>query len=237
QEEEQGVPIFGRGGLFYRAEESGDLAVEMFSPKPLKDIMGWYGKFEFDIALLSAGGNDFVSDFLKATFAGQRDPLTVDQAFARVVATGRYDEVRAAYERALTRMIELRPKTPIVGHTYCYPLKMSVAANLTVGNLGIAALLKKNAGPWIGPFVGKVLPDVGDQRRFALALIDGFVERVLIPLSRDPRFRRNFRFIDLRQDCPNDSDWFDEMHPTGSSFHRLSRKFADEINALFSLPR
>jgi hypothetical protein len=235
QEEEQGVPIFGNGGLFFRAEESGDLATEMFAPKPLRNIMGSYKTFDFDIALLSAGGNDFVGKFLQSTFAGQRTAMTVDQAFARMVATGRYEEVRQAYENALSRMVELRPKTPIFGHTYAYPLKMGVPANMTITNLGVAALLKKNAGPWIGPQMAKALPDVADQRLFARRLIDGFVDRVLIPLSEDSRFRKNFRFIDLREDCPLESDWFDEMHPTGFAFNRMSKKFRDEIVNLFTL--
>lgn len=234
EDEEKGVPVFGRGGLFYRAEESGDMAVDIFSPKPLKKIMQWYGGFDFDIALLSAGGNDFVGDFLKKAFANRKE-MTVKQAYDVVVATGRFDEVYAAYEAALTAMIKLRPKTPIVAHTYCYPLKMNVAAELTVGNLGLAAIFKKNKGPWIGPHLSKALPDSNDQRAFARMLIDGFEQQVLGRLAKDSRFKKNFRYIDLRNKAPNEDDWFDEMHPKGATFKRLSRPFANEISSLFTL--
>ena len=234
EDEERGIPVFGRGGLFYRAEESGDLAMDIFSAKPLKNLMRWYGSFDFDIALLSAGGNDFVGAFLKKTFAN-RKTMTVEHAFDVVVATGRYEEVHSAYEAALTEMVNIRPKTPIVAHTYCYPLKMGTAGQLTVANLGLAALLKKNAGPWIGPHLSKALPDMEDQRRFAKLLIDGFEEKVLNRLSKDNRFKKNFRYIDLRDKAPVEDDWFDEMHPKGAAFNRLSRPFADEINSLFTV--
>ena len=55
------------------------------------------------------------------------------------------------------------------------------------------------------------------------------------PSTSQPRFRRVFRYIDLREEVPLARDWFDEMHPTGATFNRLSRFFADEINALFTL--
>lgn len=233
-DEARGVPIYGRGGLFFRAEESGDLATDMFSPGRLRDLMRWYGGHEFDIALLSAGGNDFVGAFLKTTFADRR-VMTPGQAYDRVVKTGRYEEVYKAYERTLTRMVSLRPKTPIFGHSYCHPMKMGVGADLTVANLGVAALMKKNVGPWIGPHMHKTLPDVDNQRLFARMLIDGFVERVLAPLATDIRFRKNFRYLDLRDEAMLEQDWFDEMHPTSATFHRLSHYFARQIDGLFTL--
>ena len=233
-DEARGVPIYGRGGLFFRAEESGDLATDMFSPKRLRDLMRWYGGHQFDIALLSAGGNDFVGTFLKTTFADRRS-MTPGQAYDCVVNTGRYEEVYRAYERVLLRMVALHPKTPIFAHSYCHPMKMGVGADLTVANLGVAALMKKNVGPWIRPYVHKTLPDVDNQRLFARMLIDGFVDRVLAPLAADIRFRRNFRYLDLRDEAQFEQDWFDEMHPTGATFHRLSRYFAREIDGLFTL--
>jgi hypothetical protein len=68
-----------------------------------------------------------------------------------------------------------------------------------------------------------VLPTVAAQREFAHLLIDGFVDLVLEPLARDPRFAGRYRYIDLRTLAPDESDWFDEMHPTGATFHRLSK--------------
>lgn len=232
EDEKKGVPIFGQGGLFFRTEKSGDLAIDMFAPKKLGDIMKWYGGFDFDVALLSAGGNDFVDTFLQKLFAGA-NPMTPAQAFARVVASGRYQQVHQAYERALSKMVKLHPKTPIIGHTYCYPVKLGVAADLSLANLGAAALLITSIGPWIGPQMHQALPGIADQRLFTRLLIDGIVSRVLDPLAQDSRFKGTFRYLDLRQEVPAVEDWSDEMHPTGATFHRLSRHFAEAIGAVF----
>ncbi|UHQ19064.1 hypothetical protein LVB87_12855 [Lysobacter sp. KIS68-7] len=231
QEEARGVPIVGQGGLFFRAEHSGDLALDIFKPRNFNDLMRWYGGFDFDIALLSAGGNDFVGTFLEKTFA-RLGPMTPQAAFDVVrTKTTRYADVRNAYASGLARMLAVRPNTPIIGHTYAYPLRMGVAAELTLANIGAIALMKDDIGPWIGPPMKHVLPTVAEQRQFARLLIDGFVELVLEPLARDPRFAGRYRFIDLRTQAPNVSDWFDEMHPTGETFHRLSKPFAAEIAA------
>jgi hypothetical protein len=235
EEERRGVPIVGRGGLFFRAEHSGDLAIDIFKPRRFNDVMRWYDSIDFDIALLSAGGNDFVGKFLKTTFA-RKGAMTPQAAydFLRTTTT-RFEDVRDAYAFALGRMVSLRPKTPIIGHTYAYPLRMGVPADLTIANLGALALLKDNAGPWIGPQMARVLPTIEAQRAFAALLIDGFVEHVLQPLANDRRFRGRFRYIDLREGVPRVEDWFDEMHPTGAAFHRLSKPFAQAIEDLFTL--
>jgi hypothetical protein len=236
EEEDSGVPVLGRGGLFYRDEGSGHMAIDMFTPKNVKRLVKAYEAFDFDIALLSGGGNDFVSSYLKKTFAKHQSPMSVDDAFGLVVASERYEEVKGALERMLTAMVETRPKTPIVMHTYCYPLKLGVHGALTLPNIGAIAAFKKQVGPWIGPHVSGALPEIADRRAFARKMIDGYADRVLFPLQKDPRFKKNLRILDLRNDCPHESDWFDEMHPTGAAFHRLSKKFEAEIRNLFELP-
>jgi len=231
EEEARGVPIVGQGGLFFRAEHSGDLALDIFKPRRFNDLMQWYGGFDFDIALLSAGGNDFVADFLVKTFR-RLGPMTPRAAFDVVrTQTTRFADMRAAYASGLKRMLAVRPDTPIIGHTYAYPLRMGVPADLTLANIGAIALMKDDIGPWIGPPMAHVLPTVAAQREFAHLLIDGFVDLVLEPLARDPRFAGRYRYIDLRTLAPDESDWFDEMHPTGATFHRLSKPFAAAIAA------
>lgn len=234
EDEARGVPITGRGGLFYRDETSGHMAVDMFTPKSIKRLMKAYHAFEFDIALLSAGGNDFVSDYLKATFAGQGE-MSVDDAFDLVVATGRFDQVREAWAAMLTAMVEIRPKTPIVTHTYAYPQRLDTPGELTLLNIGLAATLKKQVGPWIAPHVSKALPSKADQRAFVKRLIDGFAEDVLFELQAMPKFKKQLRVVDLRDECTREVDWFDEMHPTTTSFKRMAPRFGTEIRDVFKL--
>ena len=234
EEERRGVPIVGRGGLFFRAEHSGDLALDIFKPKRFNALVKWYRNFDFDIALLSAGGNDFVGAFLQQTFA-RRGRMTPKQAFDVVrTQTTRFDDVRNAYASALAKMLAARPDTPILGHTYAYPLRIGEPAGLTLSNIGAVALLADAAGPWIGPHMAHVLPTLEARRAFAKMLIDGFVDHVLEPLATDPRFAGRFHYLDLRDALPRVEDWFDEMHPTGAGFHALSKPFAQAIAARMS---
>jgi hypothetical protein len=230
EDEALGVPLFGSGGLFFRAEHSGDLATEIFTPRKVKDLVAWYSAFDFDIALLSAGGNDFVGSFLQKTFVGAT-AMTPAQAFARVVATGRYEAVRTAYERVIGAFQKAKPGVPILGHTYDYPIRLGQAAQLTAANLGAIALFKRRIGPWIAPHVEQALPTLEQQQAFARLLIDGFVERVLAPIKADAVLGSVFDFIDLRGTLPDTEQWFDEMHPTGTGFHLLADQWRQAIAA------
>lgn len=227
-DEARGVPLFGAGGLFFRTEDSGDLALDMFAPRRLRDLADWYQGFAFDLALVSAGGNDFVDGFLQRLFRGLR-PMSAAAAFQRVLDSGRYLQVLAAYRSFVERFRAIRPRTPILAHSYDYPLRMGKAADLTLGNLGAAALLKQGAGPWIGNRVAHVLPGAAQQRRFARLMTDGFVEHVLMPLRDDPASGRVFDFVDLRGTLRRESQWFDEMHPTGAGFALLADRFRRQM--------
>lgn len=229
EDEERGVPLFGAGGLFFRAEESGDTAKNMFTTSNIHDLRDWYDGFEFDLVLLSAGGNDFVGDFLKKLFAG-KGPMSVAQAFKLVGDSGRFEEVLAGYRRFITSFRKVRPQVPILGHTYDFPVLMGQAANLTLANIGAVAILKKDVGPWIGPHVQAALPKREDQRAFARLLIDGFEARVLRTLKNDPALGGAFDYVDLRGTLATMDLWFDEMHPSGAGFHRLSARLGAAIH-------
>lgn len=230
QDEERGVPLSGAGGLFFRTENSGDLAVDIFSEGRIADLVDWYEGFQFDAVLISAGGNDFVGDFLRDLFRGQ-GAMTPAQAFARVERSRRFEEVRGAYQRFLRAFKRVHPRTPILAHSYDHPQRMGEPARLTVANLGAAALLRDNVGPWIAPHIAHVLPQVAQQREFAARLVDGFVEQVLQPLAARAEFAGLFGFADLRGTLRRSDQWFDEMHPTGAGFHALSQKLRRNVNA------
>lgn len=233
EDERRGVPVFGAGGLFLRKEHSGDLATDMFTATKVRRLAGWYEGFDFDLALLSAGGNDFVGPFLKRVFAGA-PRMTPTQAFDRLVASGRYEQVLAAWRRVVTAFVTARPRTPILAHTYDYPIALGRAAPLSVAGIGLAALLKREVGPWIAPHIAHVLPATADQRAFARRLIDGFEQHVLRVLRDDPASRGRFDYVDLRGTLPSEEQWFDEMHPTSAGFHLLAAKLRDA--ALARLP-
>lgn len=230
EDEARGVPLFGAGGLFFRTERSGDLATGMFTARGIRDLADWYDGFDFDLVLLSAGGNDFVDGFLQQTFRGA-GRMDVDAAFQRVIDSGRFEQVGDAYRALVTRFQAIRPHTPILAHSYDYPLRLGEPARLNLGSIGAAALLKQGVGPWIGNRIAHVLPDVVAQRAFARRLIDGFVERVLLPLRDARDTGRVFDFVDLRGTLRQPTQWADEMHPTGAGFARLAERFRRDMRA------
>ena len=234
EDEAAGVPLFGAGGLFFRTEMVGDLAIDMFSPRRIVDLSKWYGAFAFDLVLVSAGGNDFVGDYLGRLFEGAGE-MSVDAAFARVEASGRYDAVRAAYHRMIEAFRATKPLSPILAHSYDYPQRMGERAKPTLGNLGLAALFTHGIGPWISPHVARALPRPGQQKEFAGAMIDGLVDKVLVPLRDDPLCGRTFDFVDLRGTLPSPEYWADEMHPTSVGFAMLARVFRRQMRRKLSI--
>jgi hypothetical protein len=225
EEEAAGKVFFGNGGLFFRAEKSGDVALNMFAPKKVNKLAKWYTAFDFDLVLLSAGGNDFVAEFLKDLFKG-KPSMTVPQATQLVVDSGQYDKVLAAYRLFITKFISIKPNISIIAHTYDYPLLLGKAGELTLSNIGLIALFKKKVGDWISNHISASVADIDDQIEFAKQLIDNFESRVLKPLSIE--FNNNFSYVDLRGTLTKDH-WFDEMHPTGSGFYQLAQKFKQPI--------
>ncbi len=226
EEEAAGKVFFGKGGLFFRAEKSGDTALNMFTEKKVKKLAKWYKAFDFDLVLLSAGGNDFVAEFLKKLFKN-KPVMTVQQAIQLVVDSGQYDKVLEAYRVFIEKFIEVKPHIPIIAHTYDYPVLLGKPANLTLSNIGLIALFKKKVGDWISNHISDSLPDINDQIKFAKLLIDNFESRVLKPLSIE--FSNNFSYVDLRNTLSEDL-WFDEMHPSGSGFHKLAQKLKQPIS-------
>ncbi|MCF6319462.1 MAG: hypothetical protein L3J83_09340 [Proteobacteria bacterium] len=225
QEQAANKTFFGSGGLFFRAEKSGDTAINMFSEKKVNNLSKWFKSFDFDLVLLSAGGNDFVADFLKDLFL-DKQLMSVADAMALVVSSGRYEQVLQAYRVFVTKLVAKKPDIPIIAHSYDYPLLLGKPGKLTLTNIGLIALFKKRIGDWIGSNIEPSLPDLKDKKLFAKNLIDNFVSRVLEPLSLE--FPNNFSFVDLRGTL-SEEFWYDEMHPTGEGFFQLAQKFKQPI--------
>lgn len=216
-------------GAFLRMEASGDLATRMFSGDNLRKIGSRLRAIEFDALLISAGGNDLVDEFLAETFAGT-GPMTVDQAFNRVQASGRFDEVRRAYEALINTAIAARPGIRILAHSYDYLQRMGAPAQLSIEQIGLVALFKRKAGDWIARHVQHALATQDAQRAFARRMIDQFHETVLKPLHE--ACPDHFHFVDLRGLLPAESDWNDEMHPTADAFRRLAVPYREALRNL-----
>ena len=213
------LEVEARNALFMRMESSGALAIDMFDGGSLKKLRSRFKAFEFDVLLLSAGGNDFVADFLRDTFRNAR-PMTPEAALQKVIASKRYDDVLRAYRRVLDAAFKAQPKLQVITHTYDYPRLMGQAGELTVEQLGLVALFKRSVGDWIAKYVRKALPTEDEQRDFARLMMDQYSTSVLAELKKS--YGDALTIVEFRGKLTNDSDWNDEMHPTEAAFRRLA---------------
>jgi len=216
-----------RNATFMRLESPGALATQMFDGGNLRKLRDRIKTFEFDVLLISAGGNDFVDDFLRDTFRHAK-AMTPEAALQRVIDNGRYDEVLRAYRRLLEVALKARPDLKIITHTYDYPQLMGKKGELTVEQVGLVALFKRSVGDWIAKHVKRVLPTESEQRAFARLLIDAYSDRVLRQLQQD---YASLTVIDFRGKLTQDSDWNDEMHPTEAAFQKLADDLRQAVRA------
>jgi hypothetical protein len=219
--------------VFLRMESSGDLATRMFRGGNLTTIRRRVRDIAFDAVLISAGGNDFVDEFLSGLFKGAQ-PMTVQAALQSVVSSGRLDEVKAAYRKVLKLIDDERPGVPVIAHTYDWPRLLGVPAQLTVEQIGLVALFKRSIGDWIASPIKHVLPAQADQQAFARGMIEHFVSDVLDPLKTE---FSSLSVVDLRGTLLADADWNDEMHPTAEGFRHLAIKLRAHLKTRLPAPK
>lgn len=223
------LEVSSPSGAFLRMESSGDLATKMFRGSNLKRIVSRVEAIEFDVLMISAGGNDLVDEFLAKTFKGA-GKLSVDQAFQRVLDSKRFDAVYAAYEALITAVVAARPNITILAHTYDYPIRMGVEGKLTVEQIGLIAWFKRSVGDWIAKHIRHALPSEDEQRAFARRMMDHYHDHVLVPLAEN--HKPHFHFVNLRGHLAQQADWNDEMHPTGDAFRRLAEVYRVKLREL-----
>jgi hypothetical protein len=213
------LEVASHDALFMRLESSGAQATEIFDGGSLRKLRDRLKAFQFDLLLISAGGNDFVDKFLRDTFRNAK-PMTPEAALQRVIDTGRYDEVLRAYRRMLDAAYKARPDLYVITHTYDCPRLMGQEGKLTVAQLGLAALFKRSVGDWIAKHVRKALETEDEQRTFARLLMDQYSDSVLAELKKT--YGTALTVVDFRGKLTDDADWNDEMHPTEDAFKRLA---------------
>lgn len=212
----------------------GAQAVELFGGKSAAAFAARVKSLPFDVVALSAGGNDLLGDRLKAIFKAWQQPgrpkLTAAAAFDVVIASGAFTRVQGYYQRVLDALAALNQggrRLRVVGHTYAPLKRIGQKGDLTIGNIGLIAILKGDVGPWLFGPMTRVLKDAVEAKVFAdLLLVNGFRDSVLQPLVT--QYAGFFSFADLAEArLDQDSDWYDEIHPTEAGF----AKCTDVLNA------
>lgn len=219
-------------GLGMAIGSVGATAAKLFSERQLRAICKRIASNRFDAVLVSAGGNDSLASPLKSIFAAwhgknSRPPIGVDEAFAMYQGSGVLEGVAAHYRRLLDALGEVRNRHPalqVIGHTYARICRLGQPARLTLSNLGLAALVKGEAGPWFWNAMAPVLEDEQAGLAFAERLQDTFRGEVLAPLVGNGPYRDFFSFVDfldVEQGRP-EAFWSDEIHPTRAGFKVLA---------------
>ncbi len=179
-------------------------------------------QYQFDVLLLSMGGNDVVGselrEFIKhsdepqdfGTRAWGRVPDLVNQHIhlASFESTLRY--IASDYQQIIDLRNQVRPDCEIVMHNYDYPWPDGKSYKL---------FGKKLAGPWIRPFMQEVgVGDFASQRIICSWLIDQFTEVQRELLSHN----RRVRCVDSRGLVIKASEWDNEIHPKRAGFKRIA---------------
>jgi lysophospholipase L1-like esterase len=219
------ILLRGSEALVLRIERTGKTALEILSAHERRMLAALVRRFRFDAVLLSAGGNDFVAEFLEATFRG-RSPMTPEHALALVEATGKYAEVESAYRAGIEAFVDASPGVAVVMHGYAYPRLLPPSTPDRIGEIGLATAEHVGRGQWIDRYVDAVLLDRNDRQRFARGLIDRFKCEVLDGLA-GPNLHR----VDLRSAIEVDALWYDEMHPNEDGYAVLAEPLRAALRA------
>ncbi len=217
-------------GISLRLGGPGLTAAKMLTPSACRNYAQRLKSREFDVLCLSIGGNDGLGA-LPALFAGA-GRLSAEQAFQKLLNAHVFEGIRSRYAVLLEAMSQVRPGFRVVGHGYAPLRRIGEPGATSIKNLGLAAPLIGNVGPWLWPATKTVLGSKAEARRFAdLLLVEGFRDRVLAPSKAD--FPALFSYADFSQvaDAAQDAFWYDEIHPTETGFGVLAIGYNAMIRA------
>ena len=236
----------GIDGLVMIVGKPGATAAELLSTGNVKRMIDQIKANPFHVMCISIGGNDALSDRLEAIFPDwighEKASLTAEQAFDMVLGSGLFDRLVDRYRRLLDSVaagvIPTRPAFEVVGQSYAPLRRIGVAGDLTIGNIGLIAILKDDVGPWLWRPMKWVLADIADGARFSdLLLAEGFRDRVLVVLRNE--YPGLFSFADIANVVALDdkSLWYDEIHPTAAGFAACAPILNSAIRAALPEPK
>jgi hypothetical protein len=234
--------IAGIGMLIGRP---GATAEQLFSASDVRKVAERLRHNPFDVLCLSAGGNDALSQRLARVFAAwigtPKAKIGAAQAYAELVDRKFFEQLLARYRSvldALHPVKQARPAFRVVSHAYAPLLKIGVAGDLSVPNIGLIALIKDDVGPWLWGPMQHVLPNKVEAKRFAdLLLLDGFRDSVMQPLAQAHPQLFGYADFSAVPAMARAASWYDEIHPTGEGFDALASVFNDTIREALPAPK
>lgn len=218
-------------GISLRLGGPGKTAEALLTPASCKDQAERLKSREFDLLCLSIGGNDCLGKRLEKIF--ERQPrMSAQDAFDRMANVGVFDRIRDRYDVALAQLSRVGPAFRVVGHGYAPVQRIGDKGKTDIKNLGLAAPLVGNVGPWLWSTMKHVLASKAEALHFArLMLGRGFTDMVLAPNAE--KFEGLFSYADFSRapGVSQESFWYDEIHPTQEGFAQLAVPFNAKIKA------
>ena len=213
--------IFRKEALFFNNSVPGRESAKIKSLLPkMRDQLG---AWQFDLLLVSMGGNDIVGDELAEFVKTADEPQSPDGNWPTPVPIEVDRHIRLmAFGKALgfviddlARVIELRnsvaPDCHVLINTYDYPF--ASGRGYKIGPI--------KRGPWLKKYFTEVgLTEFGAQNLVAAWLIDQFVDAI----QKLARGHARINIVDSRGTLPALSDWGNEIHPTERGFQRLAEQ-------------
>jgi hypothetical protein len=214
-------------GLRMIVGKPGAQAAELMTARRLDSLIDRLRGNPFDLLVVSAGGNDALSDRLKKVFKpwmrGNPGRLTAADAFELLMEDGLFERIAGRYRLLLQKVekkvLPKRPQFRVVSHGYAPLIRIGAKGELTIPNIGLIAILKNDVGPWLYGPMERVLIDPNEAKPFAdLLLGEGFRKQVLEAIADE--FPGLFSFADFSTVAALDDplNWYDEIHPTGDGF-------------------
>lgn len=200
--------------LILNTASSGDEIVDMVSGEQKFSLLKRLGHNNFDLVLLSGGGNDIVGryDFgfllyKKTAEMEWRECINANRLFIKI------RQVELAFRELVERILEIQPRVRIVMHTYDFPIPSSQGYEL----FDVIPIGKS----WLLPyFVRKNIKDPDDQRK----IIRNMLLRLKSTLQKiEKDYPENVVVVNT-QGLLEDRHWQNEIHPTSQGFGMIAQK-------------
>ena len=204
------------------------------SPDLRKMIYDEQWAYEWNVILLSGGGNDVID---RAGEIIVKASKKTSKKAADWVDVDALDEIVSGVQDCYRKIVEIRDQpgsanadVPILTHTYDYVTPRNAPAKF-----GFAGIM----GPWLYPRLEMVGAPVKVRVPIAGYVMDRLAEG-LLALSRGPGRLPNFHVVDTRntldladpEDIGNSNDWLNEIHPNHPGYRKLARKISTKLEAL-----
>jgi len=200
--------------LILNTASGGDEILDMISGEQKFSLLKRLNHIDFDLVLLSGGGNDVVGRYDFGFLLHEKTP---EMEWRECINTTRLfikiRQVELAFREMVERILAIRPRVRIVMHTYDFPIPSSKGFEL----FDMIPLGKS----WMYPyFIQKKIKDPDEQRKIVRNMLLR-LKSTLQKIEKD--YPENVVVVNT-QGLLQDRHWLNEIHPTSQGFGIIAQK-------------